>query len=188
MRLCWGCCLILHFLFVKSLWPAFSVSFKIELIVNFPSLPSFPLCCYIYLLFGILFFLELIFIYFRFTTFRFCQNDIVMLYLWYNLFKHFYSFAWLELISHRSFMPKMLTGNGQKGWPHVQRLLVDLFQYMEPFLRHAELGVPVCNCIFLLFICSIYLIKYWWVLCIFFIFSYVFFRFIFSIKAHLGCS
>ncbi|XP_057455962.1 uncharacterized protein LOC130747140 isoform X2 [Lotus japonicus] len=54
-----------------------------------------------------------------------------------------FSFAWLELISHRSFMPKMVTGNGQKGWPHIQRLLVDLFQFMEPFLRHAELGDPV---------------------------------------------
>jgi len=41
-------------------------------------------------------------------------------------------------------MPKMLTGNGQKGWPYIQRLLVDLFQFMEPFLRHAELGDPVC--------------------------------------------
>lgn len=41
-------------------------------------------------------------------------------------------------------MPKMLTGNGQKGWPYIQRLLVDLFQFMEPFLRHAELGEPVC--------------------------------------------
>lgn len=40
-------------------------------------------------------------------------------------------------------MPKMLTGNGQKGWPYIQRLLVDLFQFMEPFLRHAELGDPV---------------------------------------------
>ncbi|XP_054784760.1 uncharacterized protein LOC129291440 isoform X2 [Prosopis cineraria] len=54
-----------------------------------------------------------------------------------------FSFVWLELISHRSFLPKMLTGNGQKGWPYIQRLLVDLFQFMEPFLRHAELGVPV---------------------------------------------
>jgi CCR4-NOT transcription complex subunit 1 len=41
-------------------------------------------------------------------------------------------------------MPKMLTGNGQKGWPYIQWLLVDLFQFMEPFLRHAELGDPVC--------------------------------------------
>ncbi|XP_004306964.1 PREDICTED: CCR4-NOT transcription complex subunit 1-like [Fragaria vesca subsp. vesca] len=54
-----------------------------------------------------------------------------------------FSFAWLELVSHRSFMPKMLAGNGQKGWPYIQRLLVDLFQFMEPFLRNAELGAPV---------------------------------------------
>ncbi|KAL0547689.1 hypothetical protein IC582_012113 [Cucumis melo] len=54
-----------------------------------------------------------------------------------------FSYAWLELVSHRSFMPKMLTGNSQKGWPYIQRLLVDMFQFMEPFLRNAELGPPV---------------------------------------------
>ncbi|KAA8515904.1 hypothetical protein F0562_019083 [Nyssa sinensis] len=54
-----------------------------------------------------------------------------------------FSFAWLELVSHRSFMPKLLMGNPQKGWPYFQRLLVDLFQFMEPFLRNAELGEPV---------------------------------------------
>ncbi|GER44883.1 transcription regulators [Striga asiatica] len=53
-----------------------------------------------------------------------------------------FSFAWLELVSHRSFMPKLLTANAQKGWPYFQRLLVDLFQFMEPFLRNAELGEP----------------------------------------------
>ncbi|XP_058212330.1 uncharacterized protein LOC131324368 [Rhododendron vialii] len=54
-----------------------------------------------------------------------------------------FSFAWLELVSHRSFMPKLLTGNAQKGWPYMQRLLVDLFQFLEPFLRSADLGEPV---------------------------------------------
>ncbi|KAL3649432.1 hypothetical protein CASFOL_005835 [Castilleja foliolosa] len=54
-----------------------------------------------------------------------------------------FSFAWLELVSHRNFMPKLLTSNAQKGWPFFQRLLVDLFQFMEPFLRNAELGEPV---------------------------------------------
>ncbi|KAJ0112073.1 hypothetical protein Patl1_00174 [Pistacia atlantica] len=54
-----------------------------------------------------------------------------------------FSFAWLELVSHRSFMPKLLIGNSQKGWPFIQRLLVDLLQFLEPFLRNAELGVPV---------------------------------------------
>ncbi|KAG6428008.1 hypothetical protein SASPL_112256 [Salvia splendens] len=54
-----------------------------------------------------------------------------------------FSFAWLELVSHRSFMPKLLTANAQKGWPYFQRLLVDLFQFMEPFLRKTELEEPV---------------------------------------------
>ncbi|OMP00668.1 hypothetical protein COLO4_12469 [Corchorus olitorius] len=56
-----------------------------------------------------------------------------------------FSFAWLELVSHRNFMPKLLTvtANGQKGWSYIQRLLVDLLQFLEPFLRNAELGVPV---------------------------------------------
>ncbi|CAN4111809.1 unnamed protein product [Withania somnifera] len=54
-----------------------------------------------------------------------------------------FSFAWLELVSHRSFMPKLLAGNAQKGWPYFQRLLVDLFQFLEPFLRNAELGEPI---------------------------------------------
>ncbi|XP_075501008.1 uncharacterized protein LOC142539437 isoform X2 [Primulina tabacum] len=54
-----------------------------------------------------------------------------------------FSFAWLELVSHRSFMPKLLTVNAQKGWPYFQRLLVDLFQFMEPFLRLADLGEPI---------------------------------------------
>ncbi|KAK6936303.1 CCR4-NOT transcription complex subunit 1, HEAT repeat [Dillenia turbinata] len=54
-----------------------------------------------------------------------------------------FSFAWLELVSHRSFMPKLLTINPPKGWSLVQRLLVDLFKFMEPYLRNAELGEPI---------------------------------------------
>ncbi|KMZ62601.1 hypothetical protein ZOSMA_450G00130 [Zostera marina] len=49
------------------------------------------------------------------------------------------SFAWLELISHRSFMPKLLMISNQKGWPFFQRLLVDLFKFMEPHLRSVKL-------------------------------------------------
>ncbi|KAF8697905.1 hypothetical protein HU200_035402 [Digitaria exilis] len=54
-----------------------------------------------------------------------------------------WSFAWLELVSHRCFMPKLLMCNLQKGWPFFQRLLVDLFKFMEPYLRNAELGPPI---------------------------------------------
>lgn len=42
-------------------------------------------------------------------------------------------------------MPKLLMSNSQKGWPFIQRLLVDLFKFMEPYLRNAELGEPVCR-------------------------------------------
>ncbi|KAL6321921.1 hypothetical protein AAG906_035821 [Vitis piasezkii] len=52
-------------------------------------------------------------------------------------------FAWLELVSHRSFMPKLLTVNPPKGWLYVQRLLVDLFKFMEPYLRNAEMAEPI---------------------------------------------
>ncbi|KAF8048217.1 hypothetical protein N665_2608s0003 [Sinapis alba] len=40
-------------------------------------------------------------------------------------------------------MLKLLSLNGQKGWPYVQRLLVGLLQFLEPFLRNAELSGPV---------------------------------------------
>jgi len=103
----------------------------------------------------------------------------------------FLSFAWLELVSHRSFMPKMLTGNGQKGWPYIQRLLVDLFQFMEPFLRHAELGDPVCLSLSLsqsfnnqlCAINSVFMPN-----SSYSHFFFVMIRSVFSIKAHLGCS
>ncbi|XP_024374833.1 uncharacterized protein [Physcomitrium patens] len=54
-----------------------------------------------------------------------------------------FSFAWLELISHRTFMPKLLLSNSQKGWAPFQKLLVALFKFMEPYLRKADLSEPV---------------------------------------------
>jgi len=53
-----------------------------------------------------------------------------------------FAFAWLELISHRMFMPKLLLGKGQRGWPHLQRLLVALFSFLQPYLSVAELSTP----------------------------------------------
>uniref|UniRef100_A0A0E0F0Y1 CCR4-Not complex component Not1 C-terminal domain-containing protein n=1 Tax=Oryza meridionalis TaxID=40149 RepID=A0A0E0F0Y1_9ORYZ len=49
----------------------------------------------------------------------------------------------LRVPAWRSFMPKLLLCNAQKGWPFFQRLLVDLFKFMEPYLRNAELGQPI---------------------------------------------
>jgi len=54
-----------------------------------------------------------------------------------------FAFAWLELISHRSFMPKLLLLKGNKGWPHFQRLLVDLFRFLSPSLQGAEMNDPI---------------------------------------------
>eukprot|EP00002_Diphylleia_rotans_P016402 TRINITY_DN318_c0_g1_i1.p1 TRINITY_DN318_c0_g1~~TRINITY_DN318_c0_g1_i1.p1 ORF type:complete len:1661 (+),score=335.47 TRINITY_DN318_c0_g1_i1:681-5663(+) len=54
-----------------------------------------------------------------------------------------FSFAWLELISHRMFMPKLLFSKSQKGWSYFQHLLVDLFKFLEPFLRSADLKDPI---------------------------------------------
>ncbi|KAI8372978.1 CCR4-Not complex component, Not1-domain-containing protein [Radiomyces spectabilis] len=50
-----------------------------------------------------------------------------------------FTFAWLQLISHRLFMPKLLLTEGQKGWATFQKLLVCLFQFLVPFLRSVEL-------------------------------------------------
>ncbi|XP_019755712.2 CCR4-NOT transcription complex subunit 1 isoform X2 [Dendroctonus ponderosae] len=55
-----------------------------------------------------------------------------------------FCYAWLELISHRVFIGRMLaTTPQQKCWPLYSQLLVDLFKYLAPFLRNAELAKPV---------------------------------------------
>lgn len=55
-----------------------------------------------------------------------------------------FCYAWLEIISHRIFMGRMLaTTPQQKCWPLYAQLLVDLFKYLAPFLRNAELAKPV---------------------------------------------
>ena len=46
-----------------------------------------------------------------------------------------FAFAWLELVSHRSFMPNLLLAKQNKGWSLMHRLLVDLLIFMEPHLR-----------------------------------------------------
>eukprot|EP01090_Pellita_catalonica_P022027 TRINITY_DN8416_c0_g1_i1.p1 TRINITY_DN8416_c0_g1~~TRINITY_DN8416_c0_g1_i1.p1 ORF type:complete len:660 (+),score=75.30 TRINITY_DN8416_c0_g1_i1:478-2457(+) len=51
-----------------------------------------------------------------------------------------FCFAWLQLISHRSFMPMLLLSKGQKGWALFQRLLVELFRFLSPFLQNVELN------------------------------------------------
>ena len=55
-----------------------------------------------------------------------------------------FAFAWLEVVSHRVFLGRILAQTqGQKGWPMFAQLLVDLFKFLSPFLRNAELAKPV---------------------------------------------
>jgi CCR4-NOT transcription complex subunit 1 len=54
-----------------------------------------------------------------------------------------FSFAYLELISHRNILPRLLQAPGQKGWPLFQRLLSVMPKFMEPYLRNAKLSEPV---------------------------------------------
>ncbi|CAB9518549.1 CCR4-NOT transcription complex subunit 1 [Seminavis robusta] len=50
-----------------------------------------------------------------------------------------FAFAWLELVSHRHYLPNLLLLPGQKGWNLAQQLLVDHFLFLEPYLRKTEL-------------------------------------------------
>ncbi|KAK2193621.1 hypothetical protein NP493_11g11020 [Ridgeia piscesae] len=54
-----------------------------------------------------------------------------------------FSYAWLELISHRVFIGRMLAiTTQQRGWSMYAQLLMDLFKFLTPFLRNAELTKP----------------------------------------------
>jgi CCR4-NOT transcription complex subunit 1 len=54
-----------------------------------------------------------------------------------------FAFSWLELVSHRMFMPNLLLAKNQKGWVLMHRLLVDLFVFLEPYLRKVQLSDAV---------------------------------------------
>lgn len=49
-------------------------------------------------------------------------------------------FAWLELISHRMFMSKLLISKQSGCWVLFARLLIDLFRFLQPYLRQADLN------------------------------------------------
>ncbi|XP_062589790.1 CCR4-NOT transcription complex subunit 1-like isoform X3 [Saccostrea cucullata] len=54
-----------------------------------------------------------------------------------------FSYAWLEFISHRVFIGRMLALTPQqKGWGMYAQLLIDLFKFLAPFLRNADLTKP----------------------------------------------
>eukprot|EP00127_Corallochytrium_limacisporum_P001927 Clim_evm82s88 gene=Clim_evmTU82s88 len=51
-----------------------------------------------------------------------------------------FAFAWLDLISQRTFMVKLLLIKSQKGWPLFHTHLIDLFTFLGPFLRRADMN------------------------------------------------
>jgi CCR4-NOT transcription complex subunit 1 len=51
-----------------------------------------------------------------------------------------FAFAWLELVSHRLFLPALLAVPLQRGWPLVHRLLVHVLRFLFPFTRRGELN------------------------------------------------
>eukprot|EP00871_Galdieria_phlegrea_P002099 jgi/Galph1/2890/GphlegSOOS_G1564.1 len=50
-----------------------------------------------------------------------------------------FAFSWLELISCRPFMPRLLFLHANKGWPLFHRLLLDALMFLEPYLKAAFL-------------------------------------------------
>ncbi|XP_059059892.1 CCR4-NOT transcription complex subunit 1-like isoform X2 [Achroia grisella] len=55
-----------------------------------------------------------------------------------------FCFAWLEIVAHRAFINRVLAVTPQqKGWGMYSTLLIDLFKFLDPFLRNTELAPPV---------------------------------------------
>ncbi|XP_064610278.1 CCR4-NOT transcription complex subunit 1-like isoform X2 [Liolophura sinensis] len=54
-----------------------------------------------------------------------------------------FAYAWLELVSHRVFIGRLLALTvQQRAWGMYAQLLVDLFKFLSPFLRNADLTKP----------------------------------------------
>lgn len=51
-----------------------------------------------------------------------------------------FTFSWLELVSHHLFMPRLLKYPDRRGWSYFRALFMGLLLFMQPYLRHAELG------------------------------------------------
>ncbi|XP_072931342.1 CCR4-NOT transcription complex subunit 1 isoform X2 [Epargyreus clarus] len=55
-----------------------------------------------------------------------------------------FCYAWLEIVSHRAFINRVLAVTPQqKGWGMYSTLLIDLFKFLDPYLRNTELAAPV---------------------------------------------
>lgn len=50
-----------------------------------------------------------------------------------------FAFAWMNCISHRTFLPALLNVPQKHGWQIVYRLIVNMILFMEPYLRQVVL-------------------------------------------------
>ena len=46
-----------------------------------------------------------------------------------------FAFGWLSIVSHRLFMPKLLSAPRDEGWPEFHRCLMWLLRFLAPFLK-----------------------------------------------------
>lgn len=51
-----------------------------------------------------------------------------------------FSFPWLQLVSDRRLMPPLLMAPDQAGWPVYIQLVLSQLQFLEPFLKNAQLS------------------------------------------------
>jgi len=51
-----------------------------------------------------------------------------------------FTFSWMELFSHRLVLPRLLRFPERKGWPYFRALFMGILVFMQPYLRHGELG------------------------------------------------
>ncbi|KAH8108458.1 Not1-domain-containing protein [Phellopilus nigrolimitatus] len=56
-----------------------------------------------------------------------------------------FAFSWMTLISHRLFMPKLLSSENREGWSAFHKLLLALFKFLAPFLKSASMTIASRN-------------------------------------------
>mmetsp|Transcript_25591 Transcript_25591/g.60314 ORF Transcript_25591/g.60314 Transcript_25591/m.60314 type:complete len:2295 (+) Transcript_25591:66-6950(+) len=54
-----------------------------------------------------------------------------------------FSFSWLELVSHRHFLPNLMLIENQQGWDTIHQLLIDYLLFLEPHIKVGEMSAPV---------------------------------------------
>jgi len=51
-----------------------------------------------------------------------------------------FAFAWVELLAHRHFMPRILTSKQEQGWALYHQLILHLLSFLAPHLRSSSLS------------------------------------------------